>query len=310
MQHVVLIGPQRFEPTLKATLESIDVRGPVAVVTAGWQEREGEDDELREHLQRDTLNLRLYERYEHVLQRDPELRAALRLRQEQFQQLQALYRLRLDHALAPARELLGRTDGGSFLVEHQRAAIRVLKTVDRQHVARLRTLHQAFQNEWKPGERPAVARHRRELARVLEPAAALAIAGGHVAVLVNRLRLFDLRSLLGERPIIAWSAGAMALAERVVLFHDSPPQGPGNSEVLDTGLAYHRKLVPLPGARYRLRLNDRVRVSLFVRRFSPASCALLDEGARLDWDGRSWTAGRETRRLSWRGDLRRMGGGG
>ena len=46
----VVLGPQRHRPCVRAALESAlgEVRGPVALITAGWEEREGEDDELRE----------------------------------------------------------------------------------------------------------------------------------------------------------------------------------------------------------------------------------------------------------------------
>jgi peptidase E len=54
---------------------------------------------------------------------------------------------------------------------------------------------------------------------------AVLIAGGHIAVLLNRLRLFDLSAVLRERPVFGWSAGAMVLTSRIVLFHDSPPRG-------------------------------------------------------------------------------------
>ena len=116
-------------------------------------------------------------------------------------------------------------------------------------------------------------------------------------MLLSRLRLFDVVPLLDGRPVFAWSAGAMAVCDRVVLFHDSPPQGAGDPEVLDAGLAMCRQLVALPHARTRLKLDDPVRVSLFARRFAPATCVVLDAGARLDWDGREWTAGADTPRL-------------
>ena len=78
------------------------------------------------------------------------------------------------------------------------------------------------------------------------------IAGGHVAVLVNRLRLFGMRALLGHKPIAAWSAGAMALTTRVLLFHDRPPQGAGNAEIFEHGLDLVPDAVFLPHAATRL----------------------------------------------------------
>jgi len=47
---VLLLGPQRFEPTLASAVRSLGIDGAIATVTAGWQERESEDDELREHV--------------------------------------------------------------------------------------------------------------------------------------------------------------------------------------------------------------------------------------------------------------------
>lgn len=306
MAWLVLLGPQRFTPTVLATLDSLGVNGRVAVVTAGWQERESEVDELRQHVGRELTNLRLYERAEEVFEQDPELASAWRERQERLRELQELYRLRLDRALDAARELLVRRVGNPMLLEHRRAAIRALRTLDRQHLVHLRRLHAEFEQRWAPTSRPAVARHRGQLRQLLESSTALAVAGGHVAVLLNRLRLFDILPWVNGRPLVAWSAGAMALGERVVLFHDSPPQGPGNAEVLEVGLGVFPRVVPLPHARKRLCLEDPVRLALFARRFAPAHCVLLEAGTRLDWDGAGWRPGRGTRRLGRGGTLRAM----
>jgi hypothetical protein len=307
MARVALLGPQRFDPTVSSALGDLAVRGPLAVITAGWQEREAEDDELRSHVGCELTNLELYKRFEDVLVRDPDLAAALRERQERLKELQALYRLRLAHALESARELMARPGNGTFLAEHRRAAVRALRTLDRQHLTRVRRLHREFEERWQPTGRPAVARHRRQFAQVLSGVGALAIAGGHVAVLINRLRLFDPLSLIGERPVVAWSAGAMALTERVVLFHDSPPQGRGDPEVLDSGLGVCRGLVALPHARRRLRLDDPVRVALFARRFSPATSVVLEGKGRLEWADGAWRALPGTLRLTRGGRLRQMG---
>jgi hypothetical protein len=93
-------------------------------------------------------------------------------------------------------------------------------------------------------------------------------------------------------PIFAWSAGAMVLGERVVLFHDHPPQGEGFAEVLESGLGLYRGLIPLPHSRRRLRLSDRVRVSLLARRFPGFRCLAMDEGSRIHWDGVRWSGAR------------------
>jgi len=306
---VVLLGPQRFRPTVATALDELGIDDHVAVVTAGWQEREPEVNALREHVGRHLVNLRLYQRAEEVLLEDPALAQGLRERQDRLQRLQALYRLRLAHALQATRELMLRPGEGALLAEHRRAAIRALRTLDRQHLVQVRKVHGEFEDKWRSLDRPCVARHRERLARRLRKTTAVVIAGGHVTVLLNRMRAFDVAALFEERPLIAWSAGAMAVSERIVLFHDHPPQGPGDAEVLGPGLGRCPGLVPLPHARRRLRLDDPLRVKLFARRFSPANCVALDDGARVAWDGERWSAGRQTYRLTRRGRLTELARG-
>ena len=160
----------------------------------------------------------------------------------------------------------------------------------------------------RPLERSGVAEHRAELGELLDGLDLVAIAGGHVAILLNRLRLFDVLPLLAGKTIVAWSAGAMICGERIVLFHDMPPQGPGYAEVLETGLGLYPALLPFPHAHRRLRLSDVTRVQLLSRRFQPAECVALEEGSWLEWgadDG--WRAHRGVRQLELNGALREWG---
>lgn len=313
---VVVLGPQRLRPTLRDAVAGLGRFDPgtahYAVVTAGWEEREKEHAELAAHLGGRTTNLDLRERAEDVFQRDPDLFGALLAHHDRLKQLQELYRVRLAHALDAARTLLARerAEDEPELVELARtAAIDDVRDLDARHFGSLQEMHAAFEAEWKPTERDAVAAHREELARILGDSSALCVAGGHVRILLNRLRLFDLVPLAGDRPIFCWSAGAMALAERIVVFHDSPPQGAGDAEVIDAGLGLLQGLVPLPHASRRLRLDDPVRVGLFARRFGPALCAALDEGARVDWNDGRWQASPGTLALQQDGSLAPLSGG-
>lgn len=286
---MILLGPQRLDPDLGDAFDRLGIHGQVAAVTAGWQEREGEDEELRSHLQRTVVDLQLHARLEQVFGEDKELFGYHRARQDRLKALQQLYRYRLDFVIEPARELLRREGDPELIQPQQEEALDALRRLDAEHLAKIAEVHAAFDAEHRPTERPSVRRHRRELASILESSKALAIAGGNVAVLLNRMRLFGLADLIGDKPIFAWSAGAMALAERIVLFHDSPPQGAGNAEVLDIGLGLAPGVVPLPHASQRLKLDDPCRVALFVRRFAPGLCAVLDPGARLSLqDGDRW----------------------
>jgi hypothetical protein len=273
------------------------VEGSLAVVTAGWQEREEEVDELAEHVRRPVTNLRLYGRAEELFASQPKLFEAYRERQNFLRRLQRVHRLRLDAVLEPARRLLRRQDEPEILEEEQRSAEAAVRALDHHHLKRLRKVHQSFHRRW--GKRLAAARapHEDALRGILEKSALLAVAGGHVAVLLNRLRLFAIDELAGDLPIIAWSAGAMALGEKVVLFHDRPPQGAGNAEILDLGLGMHQGVLPLPHARARLRLEDPVRVGLLARRFAPSLCVALDQGAWLRREAQGWTAAEATLRL-------------
>lgn len=308
MADVTLLGPQRFLPTLGRAVRAAGVEGTLASVTAGWQEREAEDLELHEHLEERTSNLMLYARSEEVFERDPDLFRAHRERQERLRSMQELYRLRLAHLKRAARELAAREGDPELLEPELEAAIAALRELDAHHLARIRAVNDAFDAAWRPLERPAVARHVAEIERALAGAEALAVAGGHVAILLNRLRLFGIDRLLGSRRVFAWSAGAMAVSERVVLFHDSPPQGQGNAEVLEAGLGWAVGVVALPHARRRLALDDPLRVALFARRFAPAHCLVLDDGSQVVLGEAGIRADSGVRRLTVDGRLAPMEG--
>ena len=105
-----------------------------------------------------------------------------------------------------------------------------------------------------------------------------------MGVLADALHLFNVAAAV-RSPVIAWSAGAMALTDRIVLFHDRSPQGFGHPEIYGRGLEVLRNVVPLPHARARLLLADTPRMAVFARRFAPARCVLLENGTRVDTDG-------------------------
>jgi len=308
MADVTLLGPQRFLPTLGRAVRAAGVEGTLASVTAGWQEREAEDLELHEHLEERTTNLMLYARSEEVFERDPELFRAHRERQERLRSMQELYRIRLAHLKRAARELAAREGDPELLEPEREEAIAAIRELDNRHLQRIRAVNDAFDATWRPLERPAVARQVAEIERTLERAEALAVAGGHVAILLNRLRLFGIDRLLGSRRVFAWSAGAMAISERVVLFHDSPPQGQGNAEVLEAGLGWAVGVVALPHARRRLALDDPLRVALFARRFAPAHCLVLDDGSQVVLGEAGFRADSGVRRLTIDGRLAPMEG--
>ena len=309
---IILLGPQRRAPTARDALAPMTNDGEaVAAITAGWEEREHEQVELVEHLGRTVHNLELRRRATDVARRDPELDAALHSRADTLRELHELYRLRLRHLAPAAEKLLRRMRPAELLEAERESALEDLRTLDRHHLERVEEIQRTFDAQYRPAERESVARHREEVGQLLASSAALCIAGGHIQILLNRLRLFDVLGLLpASLPIVAWSAGAMALSERVVLFHDSPPQGRGYAEVLCKGLGICQGVVPLPHASERLQLADHVRVQLLSRRFPDAICAVLDENTQLAWDGRAWSASAATQQLTPGGTLAAVGAGG
>lgn len=307
MIDIVVLGPQTHRPTFPAVLQELGVTAGVCAITAGWQENEGDIEELAPYSSKIT-DLMLYQRAEYAFESDPELFQAHRGRQAKLQELQNLYRLRLDHASAALEKMLDAVGDEELLRAQRRSALAALRALDRQHLLSIASLHRGFQERWRPLDRPSVAHQRRQLAEHIAASHAVLLAGGHVANLIARLRLFDLAPLLSEKPLIAWSAGAMALTERIVLFHDRSPQGASNPEVLDAGLGLLNGVVALPHARQRLLLSDRQRVGAFARRFAPARCIMLNQGTQLRWRqpcGELILA-RQARRLSRSGRLLRL----
>lgn len=300
---LTLLGPQMPDPSLREVVGKLALSPPFACVSAGWQEREGELDELRAHLGADVEDLRVYALTETVFAADAELRGAHRRRQARLQELQDVYRLRLQHAKQAARELFELDGDPRVLRPARRQAIATIRRLDRAHLQAIRAIHAEFDAEIAPLSRPAVARAIEIVRNRVAVAGAVLIAGGHVAALANRLRLLGGASLFTGKPVIAWSAGAMVASETVVLFHDSPPQGAGNVEVFEEGLGLARGVVPLPHAQTRLRLHDTTRVALVARRFAPSVCATLEAGSSLHFVDGALTHANASFRLGRQGEL-------
>jgi hypothetical protein len=201
--------------------------------------------------------------------------------------LHEMYLLRLDYALRAVYAVQRRAGVDPDAVEEAVAAVRAL---DEAHLRRVNGARGEFYARLEPHARPVIAAHRDEVAAVLAGASALVITGGHVGVLTEVLHLFNIAATVGS-PVIAWSAGAMALTDRIVLFHDRSPQGPGHPEVYGSGLSLLRDVVLLPHARARLLLDDAPRMAILAWRFAPARCVPLEAGSRVDVLDGSWPPG-------------------
>ncbi|GAB3580194.1 type 1 glutamine amidotransferase family protein [Calidifontibacter terrae] len=285
---VVLLGPQR-RPSLDRLVAELGLDGPFVTITAGWQEREKDDREIDLHLGGRSRNLHLWHRMQHVFDNDPAYAQAHQVRRARLLEMQELYRLGLSHTVQFLEELRHRTIGSPALRESAvQDAVGVFRGMDRQHISRVREIQGEFYASYPPHERPAIAQHRIEVAALMAEASAVVIAGGHVVDLLDALHLFNVAGGLDHLPIIAWSAGAMALTSAVVLFDEHAVRGPGCAEVFDQGLGVLPGLAVFPAAHQRLRTNDRENLGWLAQRFAPSICLPLDPGTRVELgaDGR------------------------
>lgn len=277
-----LLGPQHAHPVVARVLRDLGVKR-VAAITAGWQEREGDATVLPE-LGVPIVNLALHARADEVFAQDKQLAAAYKTRQTQLKIMQDFYRVRLARLNDAAHAIAQRHADADVLAEESKMSLALVQMLDREHLTRCEAVHAEFDTRW-PIQR--LAAQREAIARDLADTDAIVIAGGHVAVLLNRIRMFDVTALWGNRPVIAWSAGAMALCEHVVLVHHDPPAGPPVTEVFDVGLGLVPGVLPLPNPRARLQLNRADLVAQVAQRFSAFACVAMDHRARIEVsDGR------------------------
>lgn len=277
---VTILGPQR-RPTLDQAVRHLEVDGPIAMVTAGWQEREPDDAEVDRLLGGRGVQLDLYARWRNVLERDREFAGAELEHRAVLDEMQLLYLTQLDHALGALYAVARRAhDRPRTRTAALADAMAVVKLVDERHLRRVKAAHQDFYGAWRPHERAMLAEHREQVHGLLERSVGVVVAGGHVGVLNRVLHLFNVAPFL-PGAVVAWSAGAMALSDRIVLFHDRAPQGPSHAEVYDEGIGVVEGAVFLPHARRRLIVDDLTRMSTLATRLGPATCVVLDDGVRL-----------------------------
>lgn len=278
----ILLGPQRFATTAGTVVRSLQEAGhdgPVAAVLAGWQERESDDAELREILAgREVVNLRLWGRAVELLAADAGLRRAVLDHRAREEELRAFYGIRVQAAWDAVFAVRRRTSRTVIGEGAERAAMQALRDVDDWYSYEVARLYETTRALDAVAAHDGLAQQRAEVAELLAGVSVVCVAGGHVGVLMQCLRALDV-ALPADVPVVAWSAGAMAVCDPVILFHDFAPHGVTAPEVHDRGLGRVRGVVPLPHARRRLRLDDHARMSVFARRFPTHRLLLLDDGA-------------------------------
>ncbi len=291
-RRLVLLGPQPEYQSLRLGLTRLNINAPVALITAGWEDDESDPRKLAplmDALPENSFNLDLFQRSEELFKADPALIQALRDRQDELRLLRDLYRDRLELALEAARLTNRRRNERLDFAVERLSALEAVQLLDRQYYLRTCQICDAWESRMNTSSRPHVVRHTNEIRESLSHASAIVIGGGHSAIILNRLKIFEILESQILLPVIAWSGGAMALADQVVFFHDSPPQGRGDAELLRAGMAMFDKFLPLPDARNRLMLDDREKVALFANRFDRYQCVVFDEQTLMDrMDGHWW----------------------
>ena len=304
MSDIVLLGPQPRDFTdVALAVDELEVDGPVALITAGWQENESDDRALSDALQRPTVNLQLHARSEEVADVETEFVAAWTMRQKHLRRLQEFYRLRLESIDEAAGAIAVRHAASHLLEEQRDISVCQLRHLDEDHLRRCATVRARFDENWSVSDLPSLIDQRKDVAEELDGCAALIISGGHVVSVLNRMRMFDVFSTWGERPIVAWSAGAMVLTDRIILFHDSPPFGTNLAQVLDTGFGRCPGLVAMPDMSRRVHLDEKAGIGRFARRMAPAHCLALDPGTRVRFRGGELVDVRDSGRLDETGEI-------
>jgi hypothetical protein len=276
----VLLGPQRFRLTAGTVASRIAPDGTVVTVTAGWRDREKDDAELDEVLGGRSHNLHLFTRLGRLIRHDRRFATAASAYNRAVDEASELYLLRLQHALASVYTTMRRTARQDLVDSSLRAGLQSVRDIDDWYLWVLAELEGELRTDGGVDASDVIAHHRGEVREALAGAALLAVAGGHVSMLRRCLRLFEVEPA-PELPVVGWSAGAMVLTDRIVLYNDKGPEGVRPSEVWDRGLGRVPGIVAMPHARRRLALDDTDRNVILAHRYAPARVVLLDDGSRL-----------------------------
>ncbi len=279
MTTTYLLGPQRFLTTAGTVVRGLGEDGPVATITAGWEERENDDAELDGVMGGRTRNLHLYARMMEVIEGDPDVAATVLGLRDAVDELAGAYGVRLHHALDAVYALRRRTGRADVVDAANRDALDAVRRLDAWYLAEVRALYGEAAATGAVDNSGLFNENRADVAETLAGCRVLAVAGGHVGILLRSMQFFRFRPP-AELPVVAWSAGAMAMTRTVVLFNDMAATAHG-AEVWDRGLGRVEHVVALPHARRRLHLDDRVRMQVLAGRFEGSTCLLLDDGAKV-----------------------------
>jgi hypothetical protein len=194
-------------------------------------------------------------------------------------ELAGAYGVRLHHALDAVYAVRRRTGRDDVVSAAYADAIEAVRRLDAWYLAEVRALYRESYATGAVENSALFAEKQGQVAETLADCRVLAVAGGHVGMLLRSMQFFRLRPP-PEMPVVAWSAGAMAMTRTVVLFNDAAATAHG-AEVWDRGIGRVERVVAMPHARRRLHVEDRTRMQVLARRFAGSALLLLDDGAKV-----------------------------
>lgn len=251
----------------------------MALISAGWRYDEDRDEPLCAEIGMTVHNLRLYDAYVELEREAPDLARAYARKQAELMAAKDRYRMALGPAMATSCALwTARRDPRCPFYLQSIAHVRSLDALFHDEALRL---HAAFDAEVRPQRHPMVRATVARARDILAGCQAVLVAGGHVGILRNRMAFFGMGELLRGRTVVAWSAGAMVLTERVFLYHDHTPGAHQPAELLDRGFDLVSGVVYLPHAATRLNTHDADALRILVARLAPSTVVTLEPGALL-----------------------------
>lgn len=147
-----------------------------------------------------------------------------------------------------------------------------------------------FRDRSRVDEHPVYIAMRDEFRNRILSANSIFLFGGHMPVLLNRLKFFDLRDAFREAlcrgtNFYTVSAGSMALADKVIVYDDFGHAAEGGHgrefEFFDKGLGLVTKVAIFPHCMDRIQTDDPDNLSYLANRFSSGVCVGLNEKSFL-----------------------------
>lgn len=166
-----------------------------------------------------------------------------------------------------------------------RQALRTLEANDDHLVDLLREVEQRAFDEGGVAYDPAWRAARERLERRILTASSILFFGGRLDLLLDALRFFRLRDALAEAlrrgaQIVAMSAGAMVLCERVIVYDDLAAT-PRDFQLYDRGLALVRDIQLFPHCMERIQTDDPDNLAYLAHRFRHHVCVGLNQRSFL-----------------------------